>query len=41
MIVRISKGTFHPDRLNDAETALRASESGLRDALQNMPGLVH
>jgi hypothetical protein len=45
MIVRISKGTFLPDRLSDAlsdaERALAASEAALRDALEQMPGLVH
>jgi hypothetical protein len=41
MIVRISKGTFPPDRLIDAEHALAASESALRSALERMPGLVH
>ena len=40
MIVRISKGTFPLDRLSDAEHALAASEAALRDALQQMPGLV-
>lgn len=41
MIVRISKGSFAPDRLDDAEAALAASEAALRDALTAMPGLVH
>lgn len=41
MIVRISKGTFPPDRLADAERALAASEAALRDALERMPGLIH
>lgn len=41
MIVRISKGSFPPDRLADAEAALAASERALRDALAAMPGLVH
>jgi hypothetical protein len=41
MIVRISKGTFPPDRAADAETALAASERTLRDALEGMPGLIH
>ena len=40
MIVRISKGTFPLDRLSDAEHALAAGEAALRDALQQMPGLV-
>ena len=41
MIVRISKGTFPPNRLGDAERALAASETALREALEVMPGLVH
>jgi quinol monooxygenase YgiN len=41
MIVRISKGTFLPSRLADAEAALAASEEALRGALQAMPGLIH
>ena len=41
VIVRISKGTFPPDRLSDAEHALAASEAPLREALGQMPGLVH
>jgi Antibiotic biosynthesis monooxygenase len=41
MIVRISKGTFPRDRLFDAERALAESESALRSALEQMPGLVH
>ena len=41
MIVRISKGTFPPNRLGDAERALAASETALREALKVMPGLVH
>ena len=41
MIVRISKGTFSPNRFTDAEHALAASEAALRDALQQMPGLIH
>jgi hypothetical protein len=41
VVVRISKGTFPPDRLDDAERALAASEAKLRDVLEQMPGLVH
>jgi hypothetical protein len=41
MIVRISRGTFPPDRLADAEHALAASEAALRDALEQMSGIVH
>ncbi len=41
MIVRISKGSFDPSRLADAERALAASEAALREALEAMPGLVH
>jgi hypothetical protein len=41
MIVRISKGSFPLDRLADAEAALAASEDALRDAITQMPGLVH
>lgn len=41
MIVRISKGTFPPDRLDDAERALAASEYKLREALEQMPGFIH
>jgi quinol monooxygenase YgiN len=41
MIVRISKGSFPPDRLGDAEDALTGSEAALRDALVAMPGLLH
>jgi heme-degrading monooxygenase HmoA len=41
MIVRISKGTFPPEHLVEAERALAASEAALREALTRMPGLVH
>jgi hypothetical protein len=41
MIVRISRGAFPLDRLVDAETALAASEVDLREALEQMAGLVH
>lgn len=41
MIVRISRGSFPPDRRLDAETALAASEVALRGALEQMAGLVH
>ena len=41
MIVRISRGSFPPDRLLDAETALAASEVALRRPLEQMAGLVH
>jgi len=41
MVVRISKGSFHADRLEEAERALAASEAALRQAIESMPGLVH
>lgn len=41
LIVRISKGSFSTDRADDAEAALAASETALRDALEQMPGLIH
>jgi hypothetical protein len=41
MIVRISKGSFPPDRLAAAEQALAASEHALRTAIERMPGLIH
>lgn len=41
MIVRISKGSFPPERAADAEAALAASETVLRADLAAMPGLVH
>jgi quinol monooxygenase YgiN len=41
MIVRISRGTFPPERLAEAEAALAASELALRDALTAMPGMIH
>ena len=41
VIVRISKGSFPPERRHDAERALAASEDALRDAIERMPGLVH
>ena len=41
MIVRISKGSFPPDRAQHAEAALAASEASLRQAIESMPGLVH
>jgi hypothetical protein len=41
MIVRISKGSFPPDRLADAEAALAASEAVLRPAIERMAGLLH
>ena len=40
MIVRISKGRFEPDRLDDVERLLAASEDALRDSLQALPGLL-
>jgi hypothetical protein len=41
VIVRISKASFPPERLAEAEAALAASEPPLRAALEAMPGLVH
>jgi hypothetical protein len=41
MIIRISKGSFPPDRLDEARAALAASEAVLREVLTAMPGLVH
>ncbi len=41
MIVRISKGSFPPERGAEAEAALAASEAVLREAIEAMPGLVH
>jgi hypothetical protein len=41
VIVRISKGSFDPSRLGDAERVLAASEAALRDAIEAMEGLVH
>jgi hypothetical protein len=41
VIVRISKGSFPPERSADAERALAASEAALRVALAAMPGLLH
>jgi quinol monooxygenase YgiN len=41
MIVRISKGSFGPDRLHEAEKALAESEVALRRAIVAMPGLLH
>ena len=41
MIVRISKGSFPPDRAREAEEALAASETTLRPAIESMPGLLH
>jgi hypothetical protein len=40
-VVRISKGTFDPSRLAEAERRLAESESALRDTLANLEGLVH
>jgi heme-degrading monooxygenase HmoA len=40
MIVRISKGTFQAERLDEAEAALAASEASLRRAIESMPGLL-
>jgi hypothetical protein len=41
VVVRISKGSFPIDRLEEAEAALATSEVALRVALEAMPGLVH
>jgi hypothetical protein len=40
-VVRISTGTFPPERAAEAEAALAASEAALREPLQAMPGLLH
>lgn len=41
MVVRISKGTFDPAGLERVEHLAVESEVVLRDALREMPGLVH
>jgi hypothetical protein len=41
VVVRISKGTFDPADLGEAERLLAASEESLREPLQGMPGLIH
>ncbi len=40
MIVRISRGRFGLERVDEVERLLVASEDPLRDALQELPGLV-
>jgi hypothetical protein len=41
MIVRISKGSFDPANLAACESALAGSETALRLAIEQMPGLIH
>jgi hypothetical protein len=41
MVVRISKGTFAPDKLAAAERLLTASEAALAQPLRALPGLLH
>jgi hypothetical protein len=41
MVVRISKGAIAPGRLAEAEAALAASESVLREPITQMAGLLH
>jgi hypothetical protein len=40
-VVRISKGSFDPARLADAERVLAESEAALREPLEGLRGLVH
>ena len=40
-VVRISKGTFDPSQLAEAERLLVESEHALRDALTSLKGLLH
>lgn len=40
-VVRISNGSFPPDRLADAERLLAESEAALREPLQELNGLLH
>jgi len=40
MLVRISRGRFELDRVDEVECLLAASGDALRDALLGLPGLV-
>jgi hypothetical protein len=40
-VVRISKGQLDPDRIDEAERLLAASEAALRRPLEQLDGLVH
>jgi hypothetical protein len=40
-VVRISKGSFRPDNLTEAQRLLAESEKALRPALEALPGLIH
>jgi hypothetical protein len=40
-VVRISKGSFAPTDLAEAERLLGESEAALRSALEALPGLIH
>jgi len=41
MIIRISKGRFEHAQVDEVDHLLAASEDALRDALQELPGLMH
>jgi hypothetical protein len=41
MIVRISKGRFDLERVDEVERLLAASEEALRAPLRELPGLLH
>lgn len=40
-VVRVSKGQFPPERLDDAERLLNESEAALRGPLEELRGLIH